>query len=123
MEGGIGMREFYFVVSPVEKHQEREIRVFGVEKGRKQEAGYQEAERQAEYEVPVRKKQRETEYHMPVLEKADIPHSCADLYSQMEMMKGCNISIEERQEQIAFQKKTQENENKRRQMAVAYGRK
>ncbi len=116
------MREFYFVVSPVEKHQEREIRVFGVEKGRKQKASYQEAERQAEYEMPVRKKQQEAEYQMPASEKADRPNSCANLSSQMEMMKGCNISIEKRQEQRAFQKKIQESKNKRHQMAMAYGR-
>ncbi|NLK76373.1 MAG: hypothetical protein GX284_01385 [Clostridiales bacterium] len=116
------MREFYFVVSPVEKHQEREIRVFGVEKGRRQEASYQEAERQAEYEMPIYKKQQVTDYQTPVSESVQRPHICTNLSSQMEMMKGCNISMEERQEQIAFQKKAQENRNKRRQMATAYGR-
>lgn len=116
------MREFYFIVSPVEKHREKEIRVFSVEKLRKQQENYREAEKQAEYYTPMQKKQTSENAKVCVPKEECRPQTYSSLVTQMEMMKGRSISIEERQEQLAFQKKAQESRTRQHQMAIAYGR-
>lgn len=116
------MKEFYFIVSPVEKHREKEIRVFRVEKGRMQQGNYQEAEKQVEHYASTQKKQTSVISEECVSKEADRTHTYSSLLTQMEMMKGRNVSIEERQEQLAYQKKAQESRMRKHQMAMAYGR-
>lgn len=121
-KGGIGMREFYFIVSPTEKYQERKIRVYGVEKGKGQQANYEQVAKQVEdYQRAQKKKLVEESVAYPA-EGTNRSRNNNSLALEMEMMKRNQVSLEERQEQLAFQKKAQESRMKLHQMAMAYGK-
>lgn len=118
------MREFYFVVSPIKRRAEKDIRVYSVEKTRKEEVNYEEAARTAEGYLSAAKKKTTEEIPDSVREyqiKRHIPNSDSSVL-QAEMINSHNNSIEERQERIAFQKRMQESYARRSRMAAAYGK-
>lgn len=115
------MREFYFVVAPVKERQEKEIRVYGVEKGKRQQTNYEQAAKQlAEYRK-VQKKQPIEESKKETAESAPRTQNNS-LAMEMEMMKRHQVSLEERKQQLAFQKKARESRTRQHQMAIAYGK-
>ena len=116
------MREFYFTVSPLERHQEREIRVYGVEKGKRQRADYQEAARLAEDSSSVQKRKAVEETAENTVEPKRVSQTGNPLVMEMERMRGSYVSLEERQNQHVFQKKVQESRMRQHKMAAAYGK-
>lgn len=116
------MREFYFIVSPIKERQEREIRVYGVEKGKRQQTNYEQAARQLADYRKVQKKQPVEEPREETVERTPHTKSNNSLALEMELMKRHQVSLEERREQLAFQKKARESKTRQHQMAIAYGK-
>lgn len=113
------MSENYFRIDAAERIWGDEIRVYGTKKEKREQGSYQKAARVVElcektgikkveeegmdYSV---KNQRNTELCSPVIYK--------------EIMKFKNLTLEERQDQITFQKKIQESKAQRIRMLEAY---
>lgn len=116
------MREFYFVIEPVRRSPEKDMRVYSVEKIRKEEKNYQEASRNAEEYTKSDKKKTAEETSEGIVEskvRRCIQNRDSALL-QAEMISGHNQSLEERQKQLAFQKREKESSVKRSQMLAAY---
>lgn len=116
------MREFYFIVSPIEERQEREIRVYGVEKGKRQQTNYEQTSKQLADYRKVQEQQSVEESKKETVERTPRTRNNNSLALEMEMMKRHQVSIEERKEQLAFQKKARESRTRQHQMAIAYGK-
>lgn len=118
------MREFYFVVSPVERRPEKNIRVFSVEKTRKEQGNYKESARMAEgYSKAEERKnfQKTVDENIEYRKDGDLQKNGAEML-QPELLKGCDISLRERQEQMQYRKRVQETSSRRHQMLAAYGK-
>ncbi len=118
------MREFYFVVNPVESRPEKDMRVYSVVKPRKEEGSYKEAARAADDYVKAMKRKTSAEtsdYAMEIQTEQCIRKKEFSTL-QSELVKGHSNSLEERQEQMAFRKRAQESSARRSQMVAAYGK-
>lgn len=115
------MREFYFIVSPTEKPRGRDMRVYGLEKTRKQQGNYKETAEQMEPHAKAGERKEEKGAHAAE-ERKQTGHT--PLALEMERMQGGkgSLSLKERQEQLAYQKKAQESRMRHHQMAMAYGK-
>lgn len=117
------MREFYFVVEAVTRKPEKDMRVYRTEKARKEQGNYRETAKQvSDIQVVKRNRNRQSTDSTVVSQQESSLQNCSSSTLEAELMMQHTISLEERQEQLQFQKRGQESSRRRNQMLTAYGK-
>lgn len=112
------MSDMYLTVNPIEGIDPKKLRVYGVEKGKEEQHSYAKAAQTVSMKKTGKAEAAGVGAEYGERREAPSPKYAGDIYSEMTQVR--NLSLEDRKQQLAFEKGIQGSRARTMRAAAAY---